>query len=89
MGVMTFTANKAIIALGDVRKRCTVDGDVPSLLAAAEAVLNLHKPVNRGRVMHCCEGCEAVNGEFHEDCCHEWPCPTYEAVAEAITTGWE
>ena len=55
------------------------------LLSAVEAALEVHKPVDRGRVMACCEGCEAVNGEFHEDCCHEWPCPTYEAILAALT----
>jgi hypothetical protein len=59
--------------------------DVPVLLAAIEAVLKEHAPVDRGRVMRCCEGCEEVNGEFHEDCCHEWPCPTVAAITTALT----
>ncbi len=59
--------------------------DVPFLLAAIEAALKLHVPVDRGRVMRCCEGCEEVNGEFHEDCCHEWPCPTVEDITTALT----
>lgn len=59
-------------------------GDVPRLLAALDEVLKLHQPVGRGRVMNCCEGCEAVNGEFHEDCCHEWPCPTVQAISRAL-----
>ena len=58
--------------------------DAIALLAAAEAALKLHLPVDRGRVMRCCGGCEAVNGKFHEDCCHEWPCPTYLAITAAL-----
>jgi hypothetical protein len=58
---------------------------VSALLAAVEAALKLHRPIDRGRVMNCCEGCEMVNGEFHEDCCHEWPCPTYGAITSALT----
>jgi len=54
------------------------------LLAAVEKVLELHAPVSRGRVMNCCRGCEEENGEFHEDCCHEWPCPSYEAISQAL-----
>lgn len=59
--------------------------DVPRLLAAVDALIELHRPIDRGRVMACCEGCEAVNGEFHGGCCHEWPCPTYEAILAALT----
>jgi len=56
-------------------------GDWCRLLSMVDAVLKLHVPVDRGRVMPCCRGCEEVNGGFHEDCCHEWPCPTFEAIA--------
>jgi hypothetical protein len=58
---------------------------IPALLAAAGKVLELHQPVDRGRVMRCCEGCEKINGEFHEDCCHEWPCPAVEAITAELT----
>jgi hypothetical protein len=58
--------------------------DVPALLVALKDVLALHKPEARGRVMNCCRGCEEENGEFHEDCCHEWPCPTYRAISAAL-----
>jgi hypothetical protein len=58
--------------------------DVPVLLKAVGTALDLHRPVDRGRVMRCCEGCEAANGEFHEDCCHEWPCPTVAAIGAAL-----
>ena len=61
--------------------------DMQRLLAALEAALALHVPVNRGRVMYCCRGCEEVNGDFHEDCCHEWPCPTYDAIAAGLLAG--
>lgn len=57
---------------------------VRPLADAVMAAVELHKPIDRGRVMACCEGCEAVNGGFHEDCCHEWPCPTYEAILAAL-----
>ena len=56
---------------------------VPRFLAAIEAVLKLHRPVDRGRVMRCCDGCEEF--EDHEDCCHEWPCPTVEDITAALT----
>ena len=58
--------------------------DVPRLLAVVEAVLKLHVPVDRGRVMNCCRGCEEENSMFHEDCCHEWPCPTPLAVSAEL-----
>ena len=72
------------------RDYCTADNqdwpcDVASLLAAIDAVLKLHVPVERGRVMRCCEGCEDVNGDWHEDCCHEWPCPTYEEITRELS----
>lgn len=54
--------------------------DVPRLIAAVEAVLKRHAPIDRGRIMHCCRGCEEEN----ERCCHEWPCPTYEAISRAL-----
>lgn len=56
----------------------------PRLFAAVQKVVALHAPVSRGRVMNCCRGCEEENGEFHEDCCHEWPCPTSEAISRAL-----
>ena len=59
--------------------------DALRLLAAVEAVLKEHRPIDRGRVLRCCAGCEAFNDGFHEDCCHEWPCPTYETITTALT----
>lgn len=58
---------------------------ISSLLAAFDAVLKEHRPIDRGRVLRCCAGCEAFNDGFHEDCCHEWPCPTYDAITTALT----
>ncbi len=73
--------------LDDIRVRVFAGNfdDAPVLLAAIKVVLKLHRPIDRGRVWRCCEGCEEVNGEFHEDCCHDWPCPTYEAITTALT----
>jgi hypothetical protein len=49
--------------------------DVPLLLAAVEAVLKQHQPVNRG------EGLEPICGTCHKGF---WPCPTFQAIAAAL-----
>jgi hypothetical protein len=59
----------------------------PRLQRAVDAVLKLHQPADRGRVMRCCRGCEEVDGEFHESFCHEWPCPTVRAITAELTKG--
>lgn len=73
-------------ALDSVRHGWQTTETHTALLAVADAVMELHQAVSRGRVMPCCAGCEEFNGDhrFDERCCHEWPCPTVEAVAEAL-----
>jgi hypothetical protein len=50
--------------------------DVPRLLAAVEAVLKEHQPVNRG------EGLEPICGTCHRGF---WPCSTYEAITRKLS----
>ena len=50
---------------------------ISSLLAAAEAALKLHQPVDRGTGPQC-KGC-ATHITFTQ-----WPCPTYRAIAAAL-----
>jgi hypothetical protein len=53
--------------------------DVPRLLAAVEAVLALHHPEDRGRVLPCCAFC------CTEDECVAWTeCPEREAISRAL-----
>lgn len=55
------------------------------LLAIVDAVNELHKPVDRGRVMTCCS-CEDFY-EPHtvgEDGCVEYPCPTVQAISGVL-----
>jgi hypothetical protein len=52
--------------------------DTPRLLAAVEAVLKEHQPVNRG------EGLEPICSTCHRGF---WPCPTYEAITREPTGG--
>ena len=70
----------------DWRNSCTAHNTM-RLAAMVRGAAELHAPVDRGRVVRCCAGCEAVNGEFHEDCCHEWPCPTYRAITRGSANG--
>ena len=51
---------------------------MPRLLAAVEAVLELHKPADRGTGAQC-KGC-ATHVTFTR-----WPCPTYLAITSALT----
>lgn len=51
---------------------------VPALVAALEAVLKLHAPVDRGGVMYVCRGCEDQN------CLHKWPCSTISTIETAL-----
>lgn len=59
--------------------------DVPALLAAVEAVLELHKPwavsnPSESTVNHCCDQCyEAGTGDFVP-----YPCPTVAAIQSAL-----
>lgn len=65
-------------AEGPMRKFRDVDAsqrDVPLLLAAAEAALKHHQPVNRG------EGLEPICGTCHRGF---WPCPTYRDITAAL-----
>lgn len=52
--------------------------DVPRLLAAVEAALKVHQPVDRGTGAQC-KGC-ATHVTFTR-----WPCPTYRAITAALT----
>jgi hypothetical protein len=52
--------------------------DVPRLLAAVEAALDLHQPVDRGTGAQC-KGC-ATHVTFTR-----WPCPTVAAITAALT----
>jgi hypothetical protein len=54
-----------------------VNVDSPRLLAAIEAVLELHQPLDRGTGAQC-QGC-ATHVTFTR-----WPCPTYEAISAAL-----
>jgi len=65
------------------RARAALEAAVTVVASERERLRQLHKPIDRGRVMNCCEGCETVNGDFHEDCCHEWPCPTIDLLEPA------
>jgi len=65
---------------------CDLDGetctghDAQRLVAALEAVLALHHPEDRGRVLPCCAFC------CTEDECVAWPdCPEVEAITRALT----
>ena len=59
--------------------------DVPALVAAVEAVLELHKPwavsnPSESTVNHCCDQCyEAGTGDFVP-----YPCPTVAAIQSAL-----
>lgn len=50
--------------------------DVPSLVAALEAALKEHQPVNRG------DDLPPICGTCHKGF---WPCPTYLAITREIT----
>jgi len=62
--------------------------DVPALVAALEAVLELHKPwavsnPSESTVNHCCDQCyEAGTGDFVP-----YPCPTVTAINQALGEG--
>ena len=62
--------------------------DVPALVAAVEAVLELHKPwavsnPSESTVNHCCDQCyEAGTGDFVP-----YPCPTVAAIRTALGEG--
>jgi hypothetical protein len=85
--------DRAAVALADIRECGYFNGatgatcarlsdaaavDVPRLLAAVEAALGHHQPVNRG------EGLEPICGTCHRGF---WPCPTYEDITAALTGG--
>ena len=59
--------------------------DVPALVAAVEAVLELHQPwavsnPSESTVNHCCDQCyEAGTGDFVP-----YPCPTVAAIQSAL-----
>ena len=61
--------------------------DVPRLVAALEAVLDAHEPVNallnpgpHERVVKVCTGCGTDDGNWQR-----WPCPTVRAITSALT----
>lgn len=62
--------------------------DIPALVAAVEAVLELHKPwavsnPSESTVNHCCDQCyEAGTGDFVP-----YPCPTVAAIQSALGEG--
>jgi hypothetical protein len=58
--------------------RRVVDLHAPLLLAAVEAVLELHRPLDRGTGTQC-QGC-ATHVTYTP-----WPCPTYQAITAALT----
>jgi|GEM_PF-6905502 len=62
------------VTLGEVRNSAA---DVPRLLAAVEAALKVHQPVDRGTGAQC-KGC-ATHVTFTR-----WPCPTVRAIAAAL-----
>lgn len=68
----------------DKMRKAFPAGRATVLLNVIDKARELHSPVNRGRVMFCCAGCE--DGD-HPDCCHEWPCPTIDAITAALGAG--
>ena len=55
-----------------------VGKDVPEMLDALRAVLNLHQPYDQ-----CVDGC----CRYCEDCEHQWPCPTVYVINAALGEG--
>ena len=53
-----------------------VGKDVPEMLAALRAVLDLHKPYDDCGEPLCCRGCDV--------CGYGWPCDTVRAVKAAL-----
>jgi hypothetical protein len=71
--------NERVIALCGMAPavvRQLAEHDVPRLVAAVEAVLKEHQPVNRG------DDLEPICGTCHRGF---WPCPTYRAITAALT----
>ena len=71
-------ADAAFIA--DARTR------LPQALAALQAVLDMHAPIDAlnmryrgGRVQQVCTGCGTDDGNWNR-----WPCPTVRAITDAI-----
>lgn len=62
--------------------------DIPALVAAVEAVLELHKPwtvsnPSESTVNHCCDQCyEGGTGDYVP-----YPCPTVTAIQSALGEG--
>ena len=61
---------------GDAEFIVAARTDIPRLVAALRAVLDLHKPYEQCREPGCCRYCEG--------CEHEWPCPTVRAINAAL-----
>ena len=56
---------------------------VPRLVNALEGVLAMHAPKDNGRVTMCCS-CEQWIESSDDEACIEYPCPTVEAITEAL-----
>lgn len=58
--------------------------DVPDLVAALEAVLDVHQPVDIEPSETICKGCSTkISTAFYEPTV-EWPCPTVQAISTAL-----
>jgi hypothetical protein len=69
-------ADRALKFGGSFRVTARSQADVPRLVAAVEAVLKEHQPVNRG------EGLEPICSTCHRGF---WPCPTVQAITAALS----